>query len=114
MGLQDLKSNTVEFYKSGKDDLKNKRFNSAASDFFKSLVTLCDYLIYKKSRTTPENHKERFKMTRRNLPTANNVLNDLWETYVKSYNERLTEKEALRIKKGVDKVAKANRIDFFK
>lgn len=114
MGLKELKLNTIEFYESGKDDLEKDRFNSAASDFFKALVTLCDYLIYRKSRTTPENHKERFKITKGNFPTANEVLNCLWEAYIKSHNERLAREETLKIKKGAEKVAKANEVGFLK
>lgn len=44
--MKELLENAKEFRESGIENLEKKRYNVSASDFFKSIVIFCDYLIY--------------------------------------------------------------------
>ena len=48
--MEELLKNAEEFFESGEDNLKKKRFNVAVSDFFKAIAILCDYLIYRETK----------------------------------------------------------------
>ena len=62
--MEGLLRNAEEFLVSGEENLKNKRFNASVSDFFKAIVILCDYLIYRELKIIPKNHNERFLLLR--------------------------------------------------
>lgn len=46
--FSELKSNTLEFYESGEDNFLKKRYNARASDYFKTIEIVCDFLFIKK------------------------------------------------------------------
>lgn len=96
--MEELLKNVEEFLESGEDNLKKKRFNAAVSDFFKAIVILADYLIYKEIKIIPKNHNERFSLLKKYFKEIYEKISDLFDTYTKSYNLRLGEKEANIIK----------------
>lgn len=95
--MEDLLNNIKEFTESGKDNLIKKRYNAAASDFFKSIVICCDYLIYKEIKLLPKNHNERFSLLKKYFEDIYSKVSELFETYIKSYNLRLLESDAKKI-----------------
>jgi len=86
---EELLKNVDEFLESGEENLKKQRFNASVSDFFKAIVILCDYLIYKEMRIMPKNHNERFSLLRTYFKDIYRRVSELFGEYTKSYNFRL-------------------------
>ncbi|MBU4124440.1 MAG: hypothetical protein KKI14_03185, partial [Nanoarchaeota archaeon] len=63
-----LLANFREYYQTGLDSFKTKKYNSAANEFFKAFITLCDLAIYRKLKLLPDNHDDRFKILKINFP----------------------------------------------
>lgn len=93
--MEELIKNASEFIESAEDNLKKKRFNVSVADFFKAIVVICDYLIYKEIKILPKNHNERFSLLQKYFSNIYQNVSNLFEIYTKSYNLRLTEKDAL-------------------
>ena len=96
--MKELLRNAREFMESGEDNLIKKRFNASASDFFKSIVILCDYLIYQEIKRLPKNHNDRFSLLKLYFEDIYSKVNLLFEIYIKSYNLRTNLKEVLALK----------------
>jgi uncharacterized protein (UPF0332 family) len=92
--MEILIKNALEFLESGEDNLKKQRFNAAVSDFFKSIVIFCDYLIYRETRILPKNHNDRFKLLENYFADIYKKVANLFETYIKSYNLSSTKNQA--------------------
>jgi hypothetical protein len=90
----ELLENAKEFIDSGDENILKNRFNPAVSDFFKSIVILCDYLIYNEIKIIPKNHNERFNLLEKYFSKIYLEVSSLFDTYIKSYNLRMNKKEA--------------------
>ena len=99
-----LKKNIKEFIDAAEDELMKGRYNIAATSYFKAIVTLCDLKIYRLRRILPKNHSERFIFLRTFFPKAYKVVSSLFNTYTKTYNLRLSRKDAILFKKNVEKL----------
>lgn len=95
--MEELLENVKEFLESGKENLSKERFNVAVSDFFKAIVILCDYLIYKEIKLMPKNHTERFNLLKKYFSNIYVKSSELFKTYVNSYNLRLGKEEAKKL-----------------
>lgn len=96
--MKELLKNVNEFLDSGEDDLKKRRFNVAVSDFFKAIVILCDYLIYKEMKIIPKSHNERFSLLKKYFRKIYTKVSKFFKIYTKSYNLRLGKEEANKLK----------------
>ena len=96
--MEELLKNVEEFLNSGKENIEKNRFNAAVSDFFKAIVILCDYLIYKEIKILPKNHNERFSLLERYFKDIYKKVSDLFKTYTRSYNLRLEKEDANQLK----------------
>ena len=96
--MEELLKNVEEFLESGDDNLKKERFNASVSDYFKAIVILCDYLIYKEIRLVPKSHNERFSLLKRYFKEIYNKVSSFFELYTKSYNLRLGKEQAMKLK----------------
>ncbi len=92
--MEELLQNADEFLESGKENMKKQRFNPAVSDFFKAIVILCDYLLYREIKIIPKNHNERFALLKIHFPDIYSKVSSLFNTYTDSYNLRLGEGKA--------------------
>lgn len=96
--MEELLENVKQFIESGEENLKQKRFNAAVSDYFKTIVILCDYLIYKEIKLIPKNHNERFWILKKYFKEIYDKVSYFFEMYTKSYNLRLGKEEAIKLK----------------
>lgn len=96
--MRELLDNAEEFLASAEDNLKNRRYNASVSDFFKSISTFCDFLIYSEMKLLPKNHNERFDLLKKYFPSIHIKLLSLFKKYRESYNLRLSEKDAFMLK----------------
>ena len=97
--MKEILDNAFEFLESAEDNLIKNRFNASVSDFFKSIVTYCDYIIYRKIRNLPKNHNERFDLLKKYFPDLFKNTFELFKKYRDSYNLRLTKKRCFKYKK---------------
>jgi hypothetical protein len=95
--MKELLENVEEFLNAGEDNMKKGRFNAAASDFFKSIVIMCDYLIYREIKILPKNHTERFSLLKSYFNDIYRKVSELFSTYTESYNKKLSKEDALKI-----------------
>ena len=102
--MEELYENANEFFESGKDNLDKKRYNASSSDFFKSIVVFCDYLLYSEIRRIPKNHNDRFNLLKINLPEIYSRVSELFKSYTKSYNLKMKLNEVLEIKKYAEEI----------
>ena len=96
--MEELLKNAAEFIESGEENIRKSRFNAAVSDFFKAVVILCDYLIYREIKAVPKNHNERFSLLKLYFGEIYSSVSALFKTYTQSYNLRLKEEDALKLK----------------
>jgi len=102
--MEQLLKNALEFLESGNENLSKKRFNVAVSDFFKSIVIFCNYLIYAELRMMPKNHNDRFNLLKSYFNEIYEKVSFLFKTYVKSYNLSMTDLEAIKLKEYADEL----------
>ena len=95
---EELLKNVDEFIESGNENLKKERYNASVSDYFKSIVILCDYFIYKEIKILPKNHNERFSLLKKYFKEVYNKVSKLFKIYTDSYNLRLDKKDAEKVK----------------
>jgi len=96
--MDELLTNAGEFLESGEDNLKKGRFNASVSDFFKAIVILCDYLIYREIKIIPKNHNQRFSLLKNYFVEIYVKVSRLFKTYTKSYNLRLGKSDAIKLR----------------
>lgn len=99
-----LLQNFRDFVESADRDLANNKYNPAVSNYFKAIVILCDWKIYREIRLLPKNHTERFQFLEIHLKEAYSIISSLFKKYTDSYNIRLTEKDAVLLKENVKKL----------
>lgn len=104
--MKELLENAEEFFESGEDNLNKNRFNAAGSDFFKTIVILCDYLIYKETRSLPKNHSERFIFLKRYFKEIYVQVSKLFTIYTDSYNLKLSKEDAINIRSYANELKK--------
>ena len=96
--MDELLKNADEFLESAEENLKKERFNASVSDFFKAIVILCDYLLYREIKIIPKNHNERFALLETHFKKTYSEVSNLFKIYTKSYNLRLGKEDAIRLK----------------
>ncbi len=97
--MEIILENAEEFLESAEDSLKKERWNAAVSNFFKAIVTFCDYLLYKQIKIIPKNHSERFDLLELHFKEIYPEISKLFKSYRESYNLKLTKEQALTLKK---------------
>jgi len=101
---EDLRLNIKEFLESAEEDFAKKRFNSSITSYFKAIAALCDLKIYMLKKILPRNHTERFLFLKTSFPSLYLIVGKLFKEYTKTYNLRMTEKDALTFKENAKKI----------
>lgn len=99
--MDELIANANESIESGEDDLKKNRFNAAVASFFRAIVNLVDYLLYKEIKLMVKNHAERFSLLNKYFPEIHKKVAELFEKYRDSYKKRLSREDALELRRYV-------------
>jgi len=101
-----LLANFGEYRQTGNESLKSKKYNSAANEFFKAFITLCDIAIYRKLKLLPDSHEDRFRILRTNFPEIYRADVSLFDVYRRTYKLRLSREEVKLLQDGVAELAK--------
>ena len=101
---EDLKANIKEFLASAEEDFNKGRYNAAISSYFKAMASICDLEIYRAKRILPKNHAERFLFLETSFNEVYKIISKLFKDYTKTYNLRLSKKDAFLFKENVKKI----------
>jgi len=88
--IEDLRQNFLEFYDLAEDAFQKKKFNGAVTLYYKALVELCDYVLFKAIKMVGANHTERFELLQRHEPALYEISRKLFRFYRDSYNKRIS------------------------
>lgn len=101
-----LENNAKEYFESGEEELKKKRYNSSVVLFFKSLISLADLYILKKTGKVPSSHTERFRILQEKFPEEYDLIDKDFPFYQNSYIQSMTKELAEVIKYDIKIMAK--------
>src|SRR3989344_8608882 len=87
------------------------KYGPAVSNYYKSLTTLCSYLIINKLRKTPKNHTEIFLFLKISFPEIHGILDGTFTIYTDSYNHLMKKEDCYKIKNAIKEVAKLGGIE---
>ena len=105
-----LENNAREYFNSGEEELKKKRYNSAVVLFFKCLISLADLYILKKTGEVPSSHTKRFRILQEKFPEEYNLVDKDFPFYQDSYIQSMTKELAEVIKYDSEIMAKKAEI----
>jgi len=95
--MKELLENADEFLIAGVENFAKSRYNVAASDFFKSIVIFCDYLIYYQIKRLPKNHNDRFNLLNIYFKDIYETVSNLFKVYVDSYNLKMKKGDVIKL-----------------
>lgn len=87
------------------------KYGPAVSNYYKSLSTLCSYLIINKLRKTPKNHAEIFLFLKASFPEIYEIIDNIFTIYTYSYNHIMKKEDCYKIKNAIKEVAKLGGIE---
>ncbi len=93
-----------EFLNGALDEESKGRYNSAISNYYKSLSTLCSLIIYRKNRKTADSHQEVDLFMGTLFPDIRKNIDGLYKTYTGTYQSLKKKSDCVEIKNGIKKV----------
>ncbi len=99
--LEDLKANINEYFKSAELLFKQGLNNAAFMMYFKTLVAIADYILWRDLRALPDNHGERFRLLKPRYPDLYNVLNYYFPYYRDTYTKRIDDRLLVAVRNDV-------------
>ena len=100
-----------EFLDGAIDEENKKRYNSAISNYYKALSTLCSLIIYRKNRKIADSHQEVDLFLRTLFPDIKKAIDGLYKTYTGTYQTLKQKEDCNEIKNGIKTVAKMAGIE---
>ena len=97
-----LLANLKEFLGSAKSELATGNYNSATTLYFKALATHGTLLVLGRYGVTPKDHEERFRYLELIDKKLVDLMKNVFSVYRRSYNLRLSKKEAEGVAKEVE------------
>ena len=93
-----------EFLEGAFDEESKLRFNSAISNYYKSLTTLCSLIIYRKSGKIANSHQEVDMFMSFMFHDIRKKIEGLYKTYTGTYQMLKEKKDCTEIKNGIKTV----------
>jgi len=88
-----------------------KKYSPAVSNYYKSLTTLCSYLIINKLRKTPKSHTEVFLFLKVSFPEIYKIVDGVFTIYTDSYDHLMKKENCNKIKDAIKEIAKLGGIE---
>lgn len=89
----------------------NKRYNSAISNYYKALTTLCSLIIYRRNKKISNSHQEVDMFMSILFPDIRQNIDGLYKTYTGTYQTLKNKSDCEVIKNGIKTVVKLSRIE---
>lgn len=93
-----LKDNFEEYFTLANEAYVRKKFNSAATLFFKAIVVLCDLYVLRTNGFVPTSHTHRFRVLEEKFPVLYKVVDRDFPFYQESYTKKINEEAARLLK----------------
>ncbi len=93
-----------EFLVSGIEEEEKERYNSATSNYYKALSTLCSLIIFRRNRKTSNSHQEVDMFLSILFPEIRKSIDGLYRTYTGSYQILKKKEDCIQIKNGIKTV----------
>lgn len=100
-----------EFLDGAIDEEEKGRYNSAISNYYKALSTLCSLIIYRKNRKTANSHQEVDTFMSILFPDIRKNIDGLYRTYTGTYQTLKNKSDCEAIKNGIKTVVKLAGIE---
>ena len=96
-----LIENARDFFDFGERAFKEGKYVVAVANYFKSLIAIVDYTIFKEIGILPKNHEQRFSILLHRFPDLYSIVNRCYEPYRRAYRERLKRESVLEVREAV-------------
>lgn len=100
-----------EFLTSGIEEEERGRYNSATSNYYKALSTLCSLIIFRKNRKTANSHQEVSMFLSILFPDIRKNIEGLYKTYTGSYQTLKKKEDCKQIKNGIKTVVRMAELE---
>lgn len=100
-----------EFLDGAIDEEKKSRYNSAISNYYKALTTLCSLIIYRKNRKTANSHQEVDLFMLTLFPNIRQAIDGLYKSYTGAYQALKKKQDCNEIKNGIKTVIRMAGIE---
>ena len=97
--LKELKEIIEEDLNAGEEEYKKGRYNISSIAFFKAIVGICDYLIYRERGILPSNHTKRFEILRKYYPQLYEIVDTDFEIYRAAYLFKISREDVEKVRK---------------
>ncbi len=104
----ELLNNIKTFSKSAELVYETKDYTSATILYFKAIFVALDLIIYRKSKSTPKDHTERFKILKKDFQNYYLALDKYFVIYQNTYSTTIDKETCEEIRKYVKNVIKEN------
>lgn len=99
-----LERNLRDFLKGAEREMGEESWNTAVTLYFKALATYGTILVFRKYKVVVKDHKERFEYLEMIDGGLVKRMRKIFSVYRRSYNLRLSEREAKRVGEDVRKI----------
>lgn len=93
-----------EFYTEALSSEAKGKYRVAISNYYKSVVELCGYLVLTKLNKIPRNHNEIFLFLNVSFPEIYKIVNELFKIYQETYVSTKTKEDCNKTKDGIRKI----------
>jgi hypothetical protein len=93
-----------EFLEGALDEEEKGRYNSAISNYYKALTTICSLIIYRKNKKTANSHQEVDLFMSILFPEIRKNIDGLYKTYTSAYQTLKRKTDCEEIKNGIKTV----------
>ena len=101
-----LRDNFNEYFSLGLEAFKGRKYNSAATLFFKAIVSLCDLYILRKEGRVPSSHSDRFRILEAKYPEIYAIVDRDFPFYQDSYTKRIDKESSELLKNDIEQIKK--------
>ncbi|MBU0627757.1 MAG: hypothetical protein KKC75_01085 [Nanoarchaeota archaeon] len=100
-----------EFLEGAIGEENKSRYNSAISNYYKALTTLCLLIIYRKNRKTANSHQEVDLFMLTLFPDIRKSIEGLYKSYTGTYQALKKKQDCNEIKNGIKTVIRMAGIE---
>jgi len=109
--MEEHKKIFIDFFEEAISSESKGKYGPAVSNYYKSLTTLCSYLIINKLRKTPKNHGEIFLFLKVSFPEIYGIVDGVFTIYTESYNHLMKKDDCEEIKNAIKQITKISGIE---
>ena len=101
-----LQENFTEYFEYAEKALKNAKYNSAVTLFFKAISAAADLFILHKEGIVPSSHANRFRIAQEKYSELYEILDKDFPFYPENYTKKMTREAAEVLKEDARRVKK--------